>query len=211
MDLENARIDIEAVINKLGCPRDDALVSKAVALYYRKRIPINHLLAETLIAHYLRFFKGFDRVDIERNAAKQRCDVYAECGSLRLCVEIEFNFVPPQHSTSASDYLVARHVKKLLSIASQKDLFAAFAYPRFVVPSIPIEFLRPPSSRSIDRIRKLVYVTRRYFPIDMEDIELLKNVCVYSVYIFDLGRGKVYELTPQTTEVLITLYDAFLT
>jgi len=209
MDIDSVRMDIEAVISKLGSPRDDFVVSKAIALYCRKRLPINHLLAETLIAHYLKFLKGFDRVDIEKNVNKHRCDVYAECGSLRICVEIEFNFVPPQHSSSSSEYLIARHVKKLVSIASQEGLLAAFAYPRFVVPSIPTIFLRPPNSRPLERIQELVGMARKYFPMDLGSENLLRNVNVYSLYIFDLANGKVVELTPQIAEVLITLYDAF--
>ncbi len=210
MDTESLKLDIDNVISKLGCPRDNYLISRAIALYHRKGIPLNHVLAEALIAHYLKFKKGFESVDIERSINRHSCDVYAEGGSLKLCVEIEFNFVPPQFTSEASEYLVARHVKKAISVASCSGLSISFAYPRYCVPSIPIDLLRPPTARAVDRLRELIYITRKYFPIDADCLELLRNVCIHSIMIFDIARSKVYELTPQTAEVLITLYEAFL-
>ena len=210
MDLDSLKLDIESLISKLGCPRDGYLVSRALALYSRKNIPLNHILAEMLIAHYLKFERGFERVDIERCINKHSCDVYAEGGSLRVCVEIEFNFVPPQYASEASEYLIARHIKKALALASCPEILLSFAYPRFSVPSIPIDLLRPPSARNVDRLRELIYVARKYFPIDVDSVEALRRVCIHSIMIFDVAKSRVYELTPQTAEVLITLYDAFL-
>ncbi len=207
---DSIKLDIDSIVSRLGCPKDGYIVSRAIALHQRKGIPLNHVLAEALIAHYLKFERGFERVDIEKSINKHSCDVYAESGALRICVEIEFNFVPPQYASEASEYLVARHVKKVLSLASCPNLMLSFAYPRYCVPSVPIELLRPPSSRNLDRLRELIYVARKYFPKEMESIELLRNACVHSIMIFDIAKSKVYELTPQTAEVLITLYDAFL-
>jgi len=210
LDVDSLRLDIDGLISKLSYPKDSNLISRAIALYSRKNIPLNHVLAEVLLGHYLRFERGFEKVDIERSVGRHSCDVYAEGGSLRICVEIEFNFVPPQYASEASEYLVARHVKKVLSISSCPEVLISFAYPRYCVPSIPIDLLRPPSARSIDRLRELVYITRRYFPIDIDSVEALRRACVHSIMIFDVAKPRVYELTPQTAEVLITLYDAFL-
>jgi len=209
-DVEALKLDIVRILDRAGLARDDRIVSRAVALYQRKNIPLNHILAETLIAHYLRS-KGFREVDIEKGIGKCSCDVYGVCGRLSLCVEVEFNFVPPKHVVSWDEYIVARHIKKVLSVVSSGVSTISFAYPKYVVPPIPLELLRPPSARSSTMLSHYISIARKYFSIDVEKpVEILRQASVFSIMIFDVSTGCIKELSPQSAEVLITLYNSFL-
>ena len=209
-DVEALKLDIARILDRAGFPRNDRIVSRAVALYQRKNIPLNHILAEILIAHYLQS-KGFREIDIEKGVGKCSCDVYGVCGRLSLCVEIEFNFVPPKHVTSWDEYIVARHIKKILTVTASGINNISFAYPKYVVPPVPLEFLRPSTARSSAMLSHYVSIVRKYFSLDIENpIEVLRRASVFSIMIFDVSSGTIKELSPQSAEVLITLYNSFL-
>ncbi len=206
---ELAKLDLYTVLERAGYQRDESLIGRALILYKTKNIPLNHLLAEVLIAHYLRE-RGFSKVDIERNVGSMKCDVVAHHRSIVKCVEIEFLFVPPNHVVDYTEFMIARHVKKLIAAAKNGIEYLSFAYPRYVVPPIPLELVRPTQTRSDAILRELIAITRKFFPLHAEDIEFLRTATIHSIMLFDLSTGHVVELNPQTVEVLLTLYESFI-
>ncbi len=209
MKINDIRTDIELLLARAGFKRIDGIVGKALALYETKNLTLNHVLAEVLIAHYLAF-RGYGSVDIEHTIGSSKCDVYAASKRAALCIEIEFGFVPPKHILDSFEYSIARHVKKAVQTLKSGIPYISFAYPRNYVPPLPLELLRPPSTRSRSRLRELAALVRKYMPLDDEEEALLGQVQVYSILIFDFSSARVIELMPQTAETLITLYESFL-
>ena len=203
--------DIELLLTKAGYKRIDGIVGKAIALYRTKNIPLNHILAEVLLAHYLAS-RGYDAVDIERTVGSAKCDVYAHQKKVTHCVEIEFGFVPPKHILNSYEYSLARHTKKAIQLRKNGVTLISFAYPRNYIPPIPLELLRPPSIRSPGRLHKLIALVRKYAPLDLDEEgeKILAQLQIHSVFIFDFTTARVVELIPQTVEMLITLYESFL-
>lgn len=208
--LNDIRYDIDTLLLRSKFPKDNGIIGKALAIYELKNIPASHVLAEVLVAHYIKS-KGFTDVDIEHTVAGTKCDVYARARRIDICIEIEFPFVPPKHIIDSYEYLLAKHVKKIAQIARSGIMYASFAYPRGVIPLVPIDFLRPPASRIRKRLLELISITRKFFPIDEAEEEALWYANIYGILIFDLSSARIYELTTQTVEILITLYDSFLT
>ena len=202
--------DIELLLAKAGYKRVDGIVGKAIALYRTKNIPLNHILAEVLLAHYLAS-RGYDTIDIEHTVGSAKCDVYAYQNRVTHCIEIEFGFVPPKHILDSYEYSQARHIKKAVQLRKNGVTHISFAYPRNYIPPIPLELLRPPSIRSLDRLHKLIALVRKYSPLDEEEERILAHIQIHSVFIFDFTTARVVELIPQTVEMLITLYESFLT
>jgi len=207
---EDILSDIELLLAKAGYRRIDGIVGKAVALYRMKNVPLNHILAEVLLAHYLAS-QGYDAVDIEHTVGSAKCDVYAYQKRVAHCIEIEFGFVPPKHILNSYEYALARHIKKAVQLRKNGVTLISFAYPRNYVPPIPLELLRPPSLRSVDRLHRLIALVRKYAPLDEEEEKVLAQLQIHSVFIFDFTTARVVRLIPQTVEMLITLYESFLT
>ncbi len=207
--MAEVRLDVEQLIARAGFEKLDGIIGKALALYKSKHIPLNHILAEVLIAHYLYNVKKYECVDIERSVNGMRCDVYGRTNGRVHCVEVEYLFTPPSYILSPFEYVVARHIKKLVLAAKAGIDFVSFAYPKYVVPPIPLELLRPPASRSIEEIKRIVSTVRSIVPLDYDDVEKLIGMPIHSILFFDLSTGKVYECIPQVVEVMVTQYEAF--
>jgi len=192
----------------------DDIVGKIKGFYARGKISLNHALAEVVIAHYLRA-QGFKHVDVEHNIAPRIvCDVYGELERGKLCVEIEYGFVPPEYATEPNSYLRARIAKKIATISQHVDILA-FAIPPHYIPPIPLILLRPPCTRSRSRrgLSDLISLIKRFYPdSDIEATEkILTRAEIGFFLIVDIDRGKVAKLTPQQMEILLTTIDSFLT
>ncbi len=201
---------VSEFITKISISLHDPIVLRVIKLMKDKNIPLNHVLAEILLYSYLRN-KRYEYILIEETINNVKCDVYLKHGNYDICIEIEFYTVPIEYLNNWTEFIIARHIKKLYQIARANIKATAFAYPYGLVPLIPIELIRPSHYRSKKQIQELIAITRKYFSIEEDASELLKTQYIYAVYILDFSTGRVYEMLPQTVESLISLYRSLIT
>lgn len=202
--------EVSEFIAKINISLHDPTVIKIVKLMKDKNISLNHVLAEILLYSYFRN-KGYEHVLIEETINNVKCDVYLKHRNYDICIEIEFYTVPIEYLNNWTEFIVARHIKKLYQIAKANIKAAAFAYPYGVVPLIPIELIRPGYYRPKKQLQELIAITRKYYSIEEDASELLKMQYISAIYILDFSTGRVYEILPQTIESLISLYQSLIT
>jgi len=184
------------------------LIRQIAASIERGEASIIHGLAEVLISHYLMHIGWF--VEVEAGGRTIKCDILARKGASTLCVEIE-SAVPPIDDVGA--YLtnsIRRIIRKIVNAGRSGMTKVAFAFPVGTVPLIPLALLRPPQSRSIATLRKIVDLASIAGSIDEEEaINHLKHAIIPCVLFYDLENGVVESLQTQAVESLITSYLAF--
>ncbi len=196
------------LLSRIGVGYLDSVVRRAVRLADEKGIPVNHVLAELLIYYYL-LGCGYRYVTIEESVGMAKCDVYAEKEGFDVCVEIDFYSIPQNFILNRTKYILARHIKKVLQIVKSGIKAVIFAYPYGYIPLIPIELIKPINSRSRKRLLNIASTIREILTLDNDDIEYLMKAYINSILIFDTDGGKVYELSPQDVEKLMTLYSSY--
>lgn len=196
------------LLNRMGVEHLEDVVRKAIKLVNEKGIPINHILAELIIYYYLSNC-GYNYISIEESVGIAKCDVYAQKGDFNICIEVDFYTVPSNFLLNRTKYILARHIRKVIQIVKSGIKAAVFAYPYGSVPLIPIELVKPIESRSRRKLLDLISSVREISPLDNGDIDYLMKAYVHSVLIFDIDRGKIYELFPQDVEKLMELYDSY--
>jgi len=201
---------ISEFITKINISLHDPTIIKIIRLMKDKNIPLNHVLAEILLYSYFRN-RGYEYILIEETINNVKCDVYLRHRNYDICIEVEFYTIPIEYLGDWTEFIVARHIKKLYQIAKAGIKAAAFAYPYGIIPLIPIELIRPSHYRSKKRIQELLAIARKYYSIEEDADELLRMQHIHAVYIFDFSMGKVYEVLLQTIESLIALYQSLIT
>lgn len=195
------------LISRIGAERLDDVIYRAVKLVSEKGVSINHILAEILVYYYL-LSQGYSYISIEESVGVARCDVYAKRDGFDICIEIDFYTVPQNFILNRMRYIVARHIKKMLQIVRSSISAAAFAYPYGLIPLIPTELVKPIDARSRKKLLNIVSNIRDLIPLDSDDVDHLMKVYIHSILIIDIDYGKVYELSPQSIEGLITAYES---
>jgi hypothetical protein len=190
--------------SKLGLSSQDVVVQKALKSI-EKNIPLSHVLAEVLLYSYLRD-KGYKFISIEETIGLIKCDVYIEGGELNMCIEVETLAVPIEYILEGLDYVIARHVKKVIQIAKSGIKIVSFAYPFGVIPLIPLEFLKNPKDRDIEKLLKLLNTARKFFPLDLNDVAYLRLCNIEEVYVYDLASLNVKPLSKEKVFDLVNLY-----
>ncbi|MEM1644662.1 MAG: hypothetical protein QXL96_02120 [Ignisphaera sp.] len=191
-------------LNKLRLSLAEVVVYKALRSL-DKGLPLTHILAEILMYSYL-IGKGFEYVSIEETVGLTKCDIYARQGALDVCIEVETAVVPLDFILEGQNYIVAKHIKKVIQISKSNISFASFAYPYGVIPLIPIELLKKPEERSREELEKLFNIARKFFNLDKEDLTYLRNVVLGDTYLYDITSLKVVPLQKSNLQHLISLY-----
>jgi len=194
-------------ISRLRLQLNDSVVQKALKSI-EKNIPLSHILAEVLLYNYLKS-KDYRFVSIEETVGYMKCDVYAEEDGNSVCIEVETLGIPSEYVLEGLEYLVARHVKKIVYAAKSGIHIVSFAYPFGAIPLIPIEFLKEPEDRDKENLVKLFNIVRKYYPLDLEDLSFLKQCTVGDVYIYDIASMKVVSLTKEKALNLVNFYLSF--
>lgn len=207
---ETCLTQILQLLNMIGVKRIDVddTIRKAVRLADEKGVPVNHILAELLIYHYLRG-RGYSFVSIEESTGLAKCDVYAIKGGFDVCVEIDFYSVPHSFSLNRTRYILARHLRKMLQVAKSGVRAVVFAYPYGYIPLLPIELVKPVDSRSRERILDMINRVRELTLVENSDVDYLMRIHIHGVLIFDIDSGKVYELSPDRVEGLVNMYSGY--
>lgn len=200
----DARTTLLLFINRLGLTPTDVVFHKALRSI-DKGLPLTHVLAEILLYSYLAG-KGFEYVSIEETIGFTKCDIYARQGILDMCIEVETNVVPLEFILEGYDYIVARHVKKVIQTSKSNIRITSFAYPFGVIPLIPIELLKNPEERSREELEKLFNTARRFFNLDIEDFAYLKSAILGYTYLYDVATLKVLSLQRNSLQRLIYTY-----
>ncbi len=200
---------ISEFATKINISIHDPTIIRIIRLIKDKNISPNHVLAEILLYSYFKN-RGYEYIFIEETINNVKCDVYLKHKNYDVCIEIEFYTIPIEYLNNWTEFIMARHIKKLYQIAKANIKAAAFAYPYGIVPLIPIELVRPSHYRSKKKLQELLAITRKYYSIEEDADELLKMQHINAIYIFDFSTGKVYELLPQTIESLISLYQSLI-
>lgn len=191
-------------ISKLKLSVLDPIIQKAIRAL-EKGTTLTHVLAEILLYTYFKD-KGYYYVSIEETIGLTKCDVYIKHGSMDMCTEIETHILPTEHSLEGYNYIIARHVKKLIQIAKEEISLASFAYPFGLIPLIPLMFLKPPENRTHEEIERIIPVTKKFYNLDYDDIKYLEKCAINSIYIYDIASLSVRHLSKEHALQLISLY-----
>ncbi|MDE1861866.1 MAG: hypothetical protein KGI33_03030 [Thaumarchaeota archaeon] len=201
MDIEKFTDDVYTVAEKLTqekTPEMKARINfvreRLIELYQKNLVKINHSVLEMICASSL-ISNGYS-VDIEKHLSDILvCDVFATKGDGTFIMEIETGFTPPDHALDTIDYYVARIASK---IARYSQFCSKFALATPVVGILPIPriFLKPPSKRTSDEIKKIKDMCDRFYrnpPIETDDI---LNARLHSVYLINIDKCFAKQLDP---------------
>lgn len=185
-------------LEPLGSSSYEVLASIAWRLYdlnKKRSVSINHSVMEILVAHHL-LKKGFV-VDVEKDVGGLVADVVGYRGGCVSIVEIETGFTPAEHATDPIGYLRARIVGKVARYSSKGSEFV-LAFPPYYTPPIPSAFLKDPEDRFAEEIMELKAHADLYYRNPPIDIESISTARVDFIYILDVDRGRVLELSPRS-------------
>lgn len=203
MDLEKFTDDVYTVAEKLTSGQTPEIKSKInfvrerlIELYKKNLVKINHSVLEIICAANL-ISHGYT-VDIEKQLSNILvCDVFASKGDGTFIMEIETGFTPPDHALDTIDYYVARISSKIARYSQHCSKFA-LATPVVGILPIPKLFLKPPSDRKIEDVRRIKNLVDRFYknpPIEINDI---LNARLHSVYLINIDKGFAKQLDPYT-------------
>ena len=203
MDIEKFTEDVYTVAEKLTEGKSSDMKSKInfvrerlIELYQKNLVKINHSVLEIICASNL-ITQGYS-VDIEKHLSDILvCDVFATKGDGTFIMEIETGFTPPDHALDTIDYYVARIASKIARYSQYCSKFA-LATPVVGILPIPKLFLKPPSKRTNDEIRKMKELCDRFYknpPIETSDI---LNARLHSVYLINIDKCFAKQLDPYT-------------
>jgi hypothetical protein len=157
-------------------------------------VKINHSVLEIICASNL-ISQGYS-VDVEKPLSDNlMCDVFATKGDGTFIMEIETGFTPPDHALDTIDYYVARIASKIARYSKYCSKFA-LATPVVGILPIPKLFLKPPSERSTNELKKIKTLCDRFYknpPIDSDDI---LNARLHSIYLINIDKGFAKQLDP---------------
>jgi len=169
---------------------------RLIELYQKNLVKINHSVLEIICASNL-ITQGYT-VDIEKHLSDILvCDVFATKGDGTFIMEIETGFTPPDHALDTIDYYVARIASKIARYSQYCSKFA-LATPVVGILPIPKLFLKPPSKRTKDEIKKMKDLCDRFYknpPIESSDI---LNARLHSVYLINIDKCFAKQLDPYT-------------
>jgi hypothetical protein len=201
LDVEKFTDDIYAIAQRLSEGQTDEAKSKInyvrerlIELYTQNLVKINHSVLEIICASNL-ISQGYS-VDVEKPLSDNLvCDVFATKGDGTFIMEIETGFTPPDHALDTIDYYVARIASKIARYSKYCSKFA-LATPVVGILPIPKLFLKPPSERSEEEIKKIKTLCDRFYkspPIDSDDI---LNARLHSIYLINIDKGFAKQLDP---------------
>ena len=201
MDVEKFTDDIYTIAQTLSKGQSEEIKSKInyvrerlVELYTQNLVKINHSVLEIICASNL-ISQGYS-VDIERHLSDNLvCDVFATKGDGTFIMEIETGFTPPDHALDTIDYYVARIASKIARYSKYCSKFA-LATPVVGILPIPKLFLKPPSERSLNELKKIKTLCDRFYknpPINSDDI---LNARLHSIYLINIDKGFAKQLDP---------------
>ena len=191
-------------ITKLKLDPSDPVVQKALKLV-NKGVPASHVLAEAFLYAYLRSL-GYKEVYIESTIGTAKCDIYVKTDLVDECIEIETQIIPVEHLLDGYRYIIARYVKKLIQVAKNGIQQLSFAYPLGVVPLIPPELMKQPSTRSHKKLEKLFLEAQRYYSLDFSEISYLAKSSIGKIYVYDFVLQKVFTLSSEHAANLLQEY-----
>lgn len=201
-------IDLRSILvifaNKLGLSIADTVVQKSLRLV-EKGLPLNHILAELLLYSHLKT-KGYDYISIEETIGSVQCDVYVKRGVEDICIEVETHTIPIEYILEGHNYIIARHIKKVIQISKEGIKFTSFAYPYGVIPLIPLELLKHPEYRSQEELERLASITRRFYALDFDYLVYLERCVLGDIYVYDITTLNVYRLSKESLVYLVSLY-----
>lgn len=190
--------------SKLGLSPLDNVVQKALKSI-EKGIPISHILAEVLLYSYLKN-EGYQLVSVEETVGVMKCDIYAKQGNFNMCIEVETIAIPLEYILDGFEYIVAKHVKKVIQATKSSIDVLSFAYPFGVIPLIPLELLKNPEDRVKEELLRLFNITKKFFSLDIDDLNYLGVCRIGEVYVYDLTTLKVKTISKEKISYLIHLY-----
>jgi len=184
------------------------LIRQIATSIERGEASIIHGLAEVLISHYL-IHIGWS-VEVEAGSRTIKCDILARKGASTICVEIESAALPIDDVSAYLTNSIRRIIRKIVNAGRSGITKVAFAFPVGTVPLIPLVLLRPPQSRSITTLRRMMNLASIVGSIDEEEaVNYLRHAIIPYVLFYDLENGVVESLQTQAVESLITSYLAF--
>jgi len=203
LDIEKFTDDVYTVAEKLTEGKSSDMKSKInfvrerlIELYQKNLVKINHSVLEMICASNL-IAQGYS-VDIEKHLSDILvCDVFATKGDGTFIMEIETGFTPPDHALDTIDYYVARIASKIARYSQYCSKFA-LATPVVGILPIPKLFLKPPSKRTKDEVKKMKDLCDRFYknpPIETSDI---LNARLHSVYLINIDKCFAKQLDPYT-------------
>jgi hypothetical protein len=203
LDIEKFTDDVYTVAEKLTENKSTEMKSKInfvrerlIELYEKNLVKINHSVLEIICASNL-ITQGYS-VDIEKHLSDILvCDVFATKGDGTFIMEIETGFTPPDHALDTIDYYVARIASKIARYSQYCSKFA-LASPVVGILPIPKMFLKPPSKRTKDEVKKIKELCDRFYknpPIETSDI---LNARLHSVYLINIDKCFAKQLDPYT-------------
>ncbi|MGQ0638836.1 MAG: hypothetical protein ACT4N1_05745 [Nitrososphaerota archaeon] len=201
MDVEKFTDDVYTIAQRLSKGQSEEIKSKInyvrerlIELYTQNMVKINHSVLEIICASNL-ISQGYS-VDIERHLSDNLvCDVFATKGDGTFIMEIETGFTPPDHALDTIDYYVARIASKIARYSKYCSKFA-LATPVVGILPMPKLFLKSPSERSANEIKKIKTLCDRFYknpPIDLDDI---LNARLHSIYLINIDKGFAKQLDP---------------
>ena len=203
MDIEKFTDDVYTVAEKLTDGKSPDMKSKInfvrerlIELYQKNLVKINHSVLEMICASNL-ITHGYT-VDIEKHLSDILvCDVFATKGDGTFIMEIETGFTPPDHALDTIDYYVARIASKISRYSQHCSKFA-LATPVVGILPIPKLFLKPPSKRTKEEVKKIKDLCDRFYknpPIETSEI---LNARLHSVYLINIDKCFAKQLDPYT-------------
>ena len=201
MDVEKFTDDVYEIAQRLseGKPvevkaRINYVREKLIELYQKNLVKINHSVLEIICASNL-ISQGYS-IDIEKPLSDSLvCDVFATKGDGTFIMEIETGFTPPDHALDTIDYYVARIASKIARYSKYCSKFG-LATPVVGILPVPKLFLKSPSERTENEIKKIKALCDRFYknpPIDYEDI---LNARLHSIYLINIDKGFAKQLDP---------------
>ncbi|HXX06236.1 MAG TPA: hypothetical protein VEJ68_05375 [Candidatus Bathyarchaeia archaeon] len=203
MDIEKFTDDVYTVAEKLAEGKESDMKARInfvrerlIELYQKNLVKINHSVLEMICASNL-IAQGYV-VDIEKHLSDILvCDVFATKGDGTFIMEIETGFTPPDHALDTIDYYVARIASKISRYSQHCSKFA-LATPVVGILPIPKLFLKPPSKRTKEEVKKIKDLCDRFYknpPIETSEI---LNARLHSVYLINIDKCFAKQLDPYT-------------
>ncbi|HXV39197.1 MAG TPA: hypothetical protein VD699_06480 [Nitrosopumilaceae archaeon] len=201
MDVEKFTEDVYAIAQRLSEGKSAEVKSrinyvreKLIELYQKNLVKINHSVLEIICASNL-ISQGYS-IDIEKPVSDSLvCDVFATKGDGTFIMEIETGFTPPDHALDTIDYYVARIASKIARYSKYCSKFG-LATPVVGILPVPKLFLKSPSERTAEEIRKIKTLCDRFYknpPIEYDDI---LNARLHSIYLINIDKGFAKQLDP---------------
>jgi len=201
LDVEKFTDDIYTIAQRLSKGQSEEIKSKInyvrerlVELYTQNMVKINHSVLEIICASNL-ISQGYS-VDVERHLSDNLvCDVFATKGDGTFIMEIETGFTPPDHALDTIDYYVARIASKIARYSKYCSKFA-LSTPVVGILPIPKLFLKPPSERSTNEIKKIKILCDRFYKNPLIDSDDILNARLHSIYLINIDKGFAKQLDP---------------